>query len=101
MIDQRELIWGVLAPPVLMAIGMAATAYLPVNRRFLSTGALLALVFGISQLGFRGWPPPGGDVHNWPAWIAFAGGLITLCSTCGHGPQLWRVGSRLTITGIA
>lgn len=101
MIDQREIIWGVLAPPVLMAIGMAATAYLPASRRFLSTGALLALVFGVSQLGFRGWVLPGGDVHNWPAWIAFAGGLITLCSACGHGPLVWRIVVRLVITGFA
>ncbi len=101
MIDQREILWGVLAPPVLMAIGMAATAYLPITRRFLSTGALLALVFGLSQLGFRGWVLPGSDVQNWPAWIAFAGGLITLCSACGQGPLLWRVSVRLAITGIA
>lgn len=101
MIDQREILWGVLAPPVLMAIGMAATAYLPASRRFLSTGALLALVFGISQIGFRGWALPGSDVHNWPAWIAFAGGLITLCSACGQGPLLWRVAMRLAITGVA
>lgn len=101
MIDQREILWGVLAPPVLMAIGMAATAYLPASRRFLSTGALLALVFGISQIGFRGWVLPGGDVHNWPAWIAFAGGLITLCSACGQGPLVWRLAIRLAITGLA
>ena len=61
MIDQREILWGVLAPPVLMAIGMVATAALPLAKRFFSTGALLALVFGISQLGFRGWPLPGSD----------------------------------------
>ena len=60
MIDQREILWGIIAPPVLMAIGMSATAYVPLARRFLSTGALLALVFGISLLGFRGWPAPGG-----------------------------------------
>ncbi|HEX3134468.1 MAG TPA: hypothetical protein VHX44_12895 [Planctomycetota bacterium] len=101
MIDQREIIWGVLAPPVLMAIGMVATASVPVAKRFFSTGALLALVFGISQLGFRGWPAPGGDVQNWPAWIAFAGGLITLCSACGQGPLPWRISARLAITGLA
>ena len=101
MIDQREILWGVLAPPVFMAIGMAATAWLPVARRLLSTGALLALVFGICQLGFRGWPLPGSDVHNWPAWIAFAGGLITLCSACGQGPLAWRVLVRVAITGVA
>jgi len=101
MIDQREILWGVFAPPVLMAIGMVATAYLPVARRFLSTGALLALVFGVCQLGFRGWPLPGGDVHNWPAWIAFAGGLITFCSACASGPLMWRILVRLAITGVA
>lgn len=101
MIDQREILWGIVAPPVLMAIGMAVTAQVPAARRFLSTGALLALVFGISLLGFRGWPAPGGDVHNWPAWIAFAGGLITLCSACGHGPLPWRIAVRLAITGVA
>ena len=101
MIDQREILWGVLAPPVLMAIGMAATAYLPAARRFLSTGALLALVFGISQLGFRGWTLPGNDVHNWPAWIAFAAGLIAWCSACGQGPLVWRVIIRLALTGVA
>jgi hypothetical protein len=101
MIDQRELIWGVLAPPVLMAIGMVATASLPFAKRFFSTGALLALVFGISQLGFRGWPGPGGDVHNWPAWIAFAAGLITLCSACGHGPIIWRISIRSALCAIA
>lgn len=101
MIDQREILWGVVAPPVLMAIGMAATAYLPASRRFLSTGALLALVFGVSQIGFRGWVLPGSDVHNWPAWIAFAGGLITLCSACGQGPLLWRVSIRIVITSVA
>ncbi len=106
MIDQREILWGVLAPPVLMAIGMAATAYLPVTRSFLSTGALLALVFGVCQLGFRGWPLPtwsltANDVHNWPAWIAFATGLITLCSACGHGPLVWRVLVRLALVGFS
>lgn len=101
MIDQREILWGVFAPPVLMAIGMVATVYLPVARRFLSTGALLALVFGVCQLGFRGWPLPGGDVHNWPAWIAFAGGLITFCSACASGPLMWRILVRLAITGVA
>ena len=101
MLDQREIIWGVLAPPVLMAIGMVATAYVPASRRFLSTGALLALVFGVCQLGFRGWPLPGGDVHNWPAWIAFAGGLITYCSACASGPLVWRILVRLAITGVA
>jgi hypothetical protein len=101
MIDQHEILWGVLAPPVLMAIGMAATAWLPATRRFLSTGALLALVFGICQLGFRHWPLPGSDVHNWPAWIAFTGGLITLCSACGHGPLAWRILVRVAITGVA
>lgn len=101
MIDQREIIWGVLAPPVLMAIGMIATAYLPATRRFLSTGALLALVFGVCQLGFNGWPMPGGNVHDWPAWIAFAGGAITFCSACASGPLVWRVIIRLAITGVA
>lgn len=101
MIDQREILWGIVAPPVLMAVGMVVTAYVPVAKRFLSTGALLALVFGLSLLGFRGWPAPGGDVHNWPAWIAFAGGLITLCSACGHGPFWWRIGVRALITGLA
>lgn len=101
MIDQREILWGIVAPPLLMAVGMAATAYVPVARRFLSTGALLALVFGLSLLGFRGWPAPGGDVHHWPAWIAFAGGLITLGAACGHGPLLWRILVRAALTGIA
>jgi hypothetical protein len=101
MIDQREILWGIIAPPVLMAVGMAVAASLPTARRFLSTGALLALVFGVALLGFRGWPAPGGDVHNWPAWIAFAGGLITLCSACGHGPVPWRVLVRAAITGLA
>jgi hypothetical protein len=106
MLDQREIIWGVLAPPVLMAIGMVTTAYLPASRRFLSTGALLALVFGISHLGFRGWPLPvlpyaSNDVHNWPAWIAFVAGLLTLCSACGHGPLVWRVLVRLALVGFS
>lgn len=106
MIDQREIFWGVLAPTVLMAIGIIATAYLPVARRFLSTGALLALVFGVCQLGFRGWPLPvlpyaSNDVHNWPAWIAFVGGLITYCSACASGPLIWRILVRLAITGVA
>jgi hypothetical protein len=101
VIDQREIIWGIIAPPVLMAVGMIATAQVPVAKRFLSTGALLALVFGVSQLGFRGWPAPGGDVQNWPAWIAFAAGLLTLCFMCGHGPFIWRAVIRLSITGIA
>ncbi len=101
MIDQREVIWGVIAPPVLMAIGMVATAYLPVTRRFLSTGALLALVFGVCQLGFRGWPIPGGDVQNWPAWISFAAGLLSFCSVCGHGRLVWRIAARAAITGLA
>ena len=101
MLDQREILWGIIAPPVLMAIGMSATAYVPTAKRFLSTGALLALVFGVSLLGFRGWPAPGGDVHHWPAWIAFAGGLITLCSACGHGPLVWRITVRVLITGVA
>jgi len=101
MIDQREIIWGIIAPPVLMAIGMLATAGVPVAKRFLSTGALLALVFGLSQLGFRDWRLPGADVQDWPAWIAFAAGLITLCATCGQGPLRWRIIVRLALTSVA
>lgn len=102
MIDQREILWGIVAPPVLMAVGMIATAYLPVTRRFLATGALLALVFGLSQLGFRGWRLPGADVNvnAWVACIAVAGGLITMCSVCGQGPWLWRILTRATLTGV-
>jgi hypothetical protein len=101
MLDFRELLWGIIAPPLLMALGMVLLAYLPVARRFFSTGALLALVLGVSLLGFRGWPAPGGDVHNWPAWIAFASGVITLCSVCGHGPFVWRILIRGAISALA
>lgn len=101
MIDQREILWGVLAPPVLMAVGMVATAAMPAARRVLSTGALLAVVFGISQLGFRGWRLPGADVQDWPAWIAFAAALLTLCSACGHGPLVWRILVRGALTSVA
>lgn len=101
MIDQREVLWGVLAPPVLMAVGMIATAAMPAARRFVSTGAWLALVFGLCQLGFRGWHLPGHDVQDWPAWIAFAAGLLTLCSLCGQGPVLWRILTRGVLKALA
>lgn len=106
MIDFYEILWGVILPPILMAIGMAITAYLPATRRFLSTGVLLALVIGISLLAFRHWPLPvwpytSNDVHFWPAWIAFAAGLLTSCSVCGHGPLIWRVLARLALVGFS
>lgn len=101
MIDQREIIWGIVAPPVLMAIGMAVTAHMPVARRFLATGALLALVFGLCHLGFRGWKMPGTDVNAWVAWIAVTGGLLTMCSMCGQGPLLWRILTRAALTGVS
>lgn len=99
MIDQRELIWGIIAPPLLMVAGMLLTAWWPAGRRFLPTGALLALVFGICHLGFRGWVAPGGDVQNWPAWIAFAGGLLTCGASAGG--LTWRVAIRLALTTLA
>jgi hypothetical protein len=84
-----------------MATLLFTSAALPPARRFLSSGALLALVYGLCQLGFRGWPAPGADVQNWPPWIAFAAGLLTLCARCAHGPILFRTATRLALTGVA
>jgi hypothetical protein len=101
MIGQQEIIWGIVAPPLLMAVGMATTAQQPLLKRTVFMGILLAVIFAICQLGFRGWTMPGKDVQDWPAWIALAGGLITCCSICHHGPWPWRIVMRLIITGLS
>jgi hypothetical protein len=101
MIDRHEIIWGIIAPPVLMAAGIAATAWLPAIRRWLPTGVLIALVFALCQFGFRGGKLPGSDVNAWPAWIAVAAGALTWCALSGHGPMRWQVPTRAALTGIA
>lgn len=101
MIDQQEITWGIVAPPLLMAVGMAAIAQLPLLKRTVYTGVLLAVIFALCQLGFRGWAMPGKDVQDWPAWIALTGGLLTCCSMCHHGPSPWRIVMRLIITGLS
>jgi hypothetical protein len=101
MIDQQEITWGIVAPPLLMAVGMAAIAQLPLLKRTVYTGVLLAVIFALCQLGFRGWAMPGKDVQDWPAWIALAGGVFTCCSMCHHGPWPWRIVMRLIITGLS
>jgi hypothetical protein len=101
MIDQQEITWGIVAPPLLMAVGMAAIAQLPLLKRTVYTGVLLAVIFALCQLGFRGWAMPGKDVQDWPAWIALAGGVFTCCSMSHHGPWRWGIVMRLIITGLS
>jgi hypothetical protein len=98
MIDQGEILWGVVAPPLLMLAGLALSA---TSRRWMPTGAVLAVVYALAHLGMAKWPSPGGNVHDWPAWIAVTGGVVTLCAARAGGPLAWRMILRLVIAGVA
>ena len=101
MIDQSEITWGIVAPPLLMAVGIATIAQFPLLKRTVFMGVLTAVIFAVCQLGFRGWAMPGKDVQDWPAWIALTGGVFTYCWMCHHGLWPWRIFMRLIITGLA
>lgn len=101
MIDTHEILWGVVAPPLLMAGGMLAIGPWPALRHAFSLGFLIAMVFAICQLGFRNWAMPGKDVQDWPAWIAVVGGLMACCSVGCNGHLGWRLAIRLAMTGLA
>jgi hypothetical protein len=101
MIDQREILWGVLAPPVLVAAGIMLTALSAKTQRLFTTGFIIGVVVALSVWGFRGFPTPGRDVHDWAGWIALIGGMITVCSLCAQNPWWSRLLVRLAITGAA
>ena len=101
MIDMYEILWGLVAPLLLMAGGTIVTGLWPTLRGVFSLGFLLAMVFAICQLGFRNWAMPGKDVQDWPAWIAVVGGLMACCSLSSNGPLGWGLVIRLTVTGLS
>ena len=101
MIDMYEILWGLVAPLLLMAGGLIVTGLWPTLRGVFSLGFLLAMVFAICQLGFRNWAMPGKDVQDWPAWIAVVGGLMACCSLSSNGHLGWGLVIRLTVTGLS
>jgi hypothetical protein len=96
MLDQREIWWGVVAPPVLMIGGLALSASLPWVRRWLSMGMVLGLVYAVGQFALNNWQIPRGNVHDWPMAIALGAGFMTQCaaSSC-HAPWWWRMSVRV------
>ncbi len=101
MIDQNEIIWGIIVPPLLMAVGVVTLGALPITHRYFSVGAWLTLVYAVCHLGLRKWPSFGVNVHDWPVWIALAIGALAWRGGCTTAPWWLRALTRAVLISVA
>ncbi len=101
MLDQAELLWGIIVPPLLMLFGMFLCGAIPSAGRLFSIGLWMSVSYAVCHLGLQKWPTFAASVHDWPAWFILFAGALTWCGKCHSGPWLVRALTRGVIIGAA